>query len=233
MPRPLRIITPGQPLHIVQRGNNRCITFSAAPEFGYYRQLLTKAAAQARCHIHAFVLMTNHVHLLATPADATGPSRLMKTVSETYARYFNHIHKRTGTLWEGRYRATGVDSVEYFFACSRYIELNPLRASLVTRLQDYRWSSFAQNADGAPKDLITAHPLYRDLAPTDHERRAVYRAMFDEALQPSTLDAIRYAIRHRTGPKKATTRMTRVEAVRRSLRGSEATRPLPFPDFGA
>src|SRR5690348_140524 len=118
-----RFIQPGQPLHIMQRGNNRCVTFSRPGEFAFYLRLVSRVAKQTRCDVHAFVLMTNHVHLLVTPASKTGPSLLMKSVSEEYARYFNRMHRRTGTLWEGRYRSSPVDSDSYFFACSRYIEL--------------------------------------------------------------------------------------------------------------
>jgi putative transposase len=226
MPRPPRIIQPGQPLHLIQRGNNRSVIFAAPADFAYYRRLMMKAANDAQCHIHAFVLMTNHVHFLATPAEASGPSRFMKMVSETYSRYFNHIHARSGTLWEGRYRSTPVDSVHYFFACSRYIELNPVRAAMITRPDDYRWSSFRQNADSAPKDLVTAHPLYRELGPTDHERRLAYRDMFNDTLETATLDAMRYAIAHSIKATGETRRATRAEAIRRTLRGSDAVQGI-------
>ena len=206
----------------MQRGNNRSVTFAAPEDFTYYRRLMMKAAVQAHCHIHAFVLMTNHVHLLATPDDAAGPARLMKTISETYARYFNHVHERTGTLWEGRYRSTPVDSVHYFFACSRYIELNPLRAAMVAHPADYQWSSFAQNAGSAEKDLVTPHPLYSELGRSDHERRLAYGGMFADALHVTTVEAIRYAIAHNLSGNRRALRTTRADAVRRALRGAVA-----------
>jgi putative transposase len=200
MARPPRIIQPGQPLHIMQRGNNRCITFANPREFGFYQSLLFRAAADAQCAIHAFVLMSNHVHLLTTPASATGPACMMKVVSETYAKYYNGLHGRTGTLWEGRYRSITVDSDGYFFSCSRYIELNPLRAGLAGSPSRYRWSSYHQNAGPEQKTLVAAHPLYTKLGRTEAERRRAYRGMFDRPLDDEVLESIRFVMHHRPKP---------------------------------
>lgn len=220
VPRPPRFIQPGQPLHIVQRGNNRCAIFLDEHEFAFYLRLVARVAPRVRCKLHAFVLMTNHVHLLVTPADAAGPAGLMKSVSEEYARYFNHSHERTGTLWEGRYRSSAIDSPNYFFACSRYIELNPLRAGLSGHPADYPWSSFAQNAGAAPKGIVAEHPLYSELGRSEPARRAAYREMFDQPMEQAAVDAIRYVLWHRAKPRGRTAYNRRLEDAQRILRGA-------------
>jgi putative transposase len=218
MSRPARIIHPDQPLHIMQRGNNRCPIFSSLAEYRVYLELLKHAADESGCQIHAFVLMTNHVHLLVTPTVASGPPLLMKAVSEKYARFFNSRHERTGTLWEGRYRSTLIDSPNYFFCCSRYIELNPQRAGMVEHPADYRWSSYAQNAGAARKTLVTAHPLYEQLDASEPERRAAYRGLCDTALTDETLDAIRGLISRRPNARGTRLSQSRQAAMAQLLR---------------
>lgn len=193
MPRTPRPIVPGQPLHVVQRGNNRVAAFVAIQDFVHYTRVLREASEDAGCAIHAYVLMSNHVHLLVTPDSASGPSRMMQSVGRRYVRYFNDRHRRTGTLWEGRFRSTLVDSERYLLACSRYIELNPVRTGMVHRPGDYRWSSFRCNAHGEIDALITPHGVYRSLGARVADRRAGYRALFAEPLDAGSLDAIRDA----------------------------------------
>jgi putative transposase len=142
MSRLPRFDLPGIPQHIVQRGNNRLPCFLDDDDRQLYLQCLLSALQRFGCRLHAYVLMSNHVHLLITPDEAGALSRLMHTFSRNYAGRFNHRHGRTGTLWEGRYKACVVGSSRYFLACSRYIELNPVRAWMVARPDDYAWSSW-------------------------------------------------------------------------------------------
>ena len=158
-----------------------------------YLRTLLHTSERANCAIHAYVLMPNHAHLLVTAGDHRAPARMMQALGRTYVRYFNARHGRTGTLWEGRYHSSLIDSVRYFFQCSRYIETNPVRAGMVSEPAAYRWSSFRANADGAPDALVRRHPLYLALGRSGPERRAAYRALFDAPLPPVVLDAIRRA----------------------------------------
>ncbi len=198
MSRQPRLVVPGEPLHLMQRGNNRSPVFLAPEELKTYRALLQTATADAGCAIHAYVLMTNHVHLLVTPADASGAARLMKELSQGYARWFNRRHRRTGTLWEGRYRSAVIDSERYLLTCHRYIELNPVRAQMVSRPEDHAWSSVLCNAWGAEDALITPHPRYEALGATAEERQAAYRGLLTEPLEEEALAAVRRATHTRT-----------------------------------
>ncbi len=193
VPRLPRVVLPGVALHLTQRGNNRAATFRAPDDYVQYRDALLQANLRAGCHIHAYVLMTNHVHLLLTPVDPIGPARLMHTVNTAYVRYANQRYGRTGSLWEGRYRSALVDSDRYLLVCSRYIELNPVRACMVKHPAAYPWSSYRHNADGVPDPLLTPHSLYLSLESDAIARRSAYRALFDDALDVQTLEAIRAA----------------------------------------
>jgi putative transposase len=137
--------------------------------------------------------MTNHVHLLVTPDTETGISQTMQSLGRRYVQYYNHRHHRTGTLWEGRYRATLVDSESYLFACYRYIELNPVRAGMVESPTDYPWSSYRHNALGHPDSLVTAHEQYQALGPSDSLRRRLYQGLFAAPMDQSQIDDIREA----------------------------------------
>jgi putative transposase len=130
-----------QVLHVIQRGNNRQAIFFAPEDYLAYRFWLAEAAKKYGCAVHAYVLMTNHVHLLVTPGSAESLPRMMQSLGRRYVRYVNRLYRRTGTLWEGRYRAAPIDSDEHFISCCRYIELNPVRARMVAHPGDYRWSS--------------------------------------------------------------------------------------------
>src|SRR5687767_6399257 len=174
-----RVVLPGVVTHITQRGIDRGPTFIAAEDFAYYRWALGEAAAAARCSVHAYALMTNHVHVLATPKDAYGLARMMQSLGRRYVHYFNHRYARSGTLWEGRFRSTLVSTRGYFFACSRYIELNPVRAGLVAAAVDYSWSSFRHNAiaESEADAFLAAHDEYTSLGSDVHARRAAYRSL--------------------------------------------------------
>lgn len=191
MPRRPRYAVPGQPQHVIQRGNNRSALFSSAEEYRAYADYLREAITRHECHVHAYVLMTNHVHLLITPHDEGGIGRVMQSVGLRYVRYFNRRHGRTGTLWEGRYRATLIDSDRYLLTCCRYIESNPVRAKLAMEPAGYRWSSYAANAHGVPDEIVSPHPLYLELAANPDARQAAYRSLFQSTVDPETLIAIR------------------------------------------
>jgi putative transposase len=188
-----RYFLPDQPLHIIQRGNNRAPIFFCLADYALYLRFLGEAATAHGCAIHAYVLMTNHVHLLASPRDSASIPRTLQSLGRRYVAYINRRDQRSGTLWEGRYRAAAIDSEAHFLACCRYIELNPVRAGMVRFPRDYRWSSWAHHADGAADPLLTEHALYRGLGETPEERRHSYRALFRETLDPEFIAGLRNA----------------------------------------
>ena len=193
MPRLPRFDLAGQAQHVIQRGNNREPVFAHEDDYGVYLNALGDACARFGCALHAYVLMTNHVHLLITPGDGAGLGRVMQSVGRRYVGYFNAAYGRTGTLWEGRYRATLIDSERYLLACMRYVELNPVRAGMVRRPRDYPYSSHGGNALGRGDPLITPHDLYGRLGAAPEERRRAYRALFRGRLGAETLREIREA----------------------------------------
>jgi putative transposase len=190
-----RVVVPNVPMHIVQRGNNRTETFHAREDFEYYREVLIDATERTGCLVHSYVLMTNHVHLLLTPPDHIAASRLIQIVGRRYVRYFNARYGRTGTLWEGRFKSSLIDSTSYFLTCSRYIDLNPLRAGMVDVPIDYRWSSYRRLAVGAADSVVTPHPLYSALGATPAERQRTYAGLCASELPSPALKSIRVALR--------------------------------------
>ena len=193
MPRLPRFDLAGQAQHVIQRGNNREPVFAYEEDYGVYLNALGDACARFGCALHAYVLMTNHVHLLITPEDGAGLGRVMQSVGRRYVGYFNTAYGRTGTLWEGRYRATLIDSERYLLACMRYVELNPVRAGMVRRPRDYPYSSHGGNALGRSDPLLTPHELYTQLGATPEDRCQAYRALFRGRLGEETLQEIREA----------------------------------------
>jgi putative transposase len=193
MARLPRFFVPGIPLHVIQRGNNRGKLFDQITDYQVYVDWLKEAAQSHGCAIHAYVLMTNHVHLLVTPAHENSLPKTLQSLGRRYVQYFNKIYERTGTLWEGRYRATLVDSEGYLLTCCRYIELNPVRAEMVRHPRDYRWSSYQYHAEGKTNPLLTPHSIYQRLGGTALARQQAYRAHFRHHLSGETLDAIREA----------------------------------------
>jgi putative transposase len=194
MPRRPRIHLDGVPLHIVQRGHNRQPCFFAASDYLAYLDWLGDAAQRTGCQIHAYALMTNHVHLLLTPADAQAASRLMVSLGRRYVPYINASYQRSGTLWEGRYKSSLIQSEAYLLACMRYIELNPVRAGMCTDPAHYRWSSYRANALGDSAPLLTPHPLYATLGHDAASRLTAYRELFKQVLPDKTIDDIRLAL---------------------------------------
>ena len=193
MARRARLRIAGCPLHVIQRGNNRAACFHSESDRLCYLHLLREEADKFGCSIHAYVLMTNHVHLLLTPSAPDGVSLLMKHLGQQYVQYVNRTKGRTGTLWEGRFRSSIVDSYRYLLSCYRYIEMNPVRAGLVAHPRDYRWSSYRVNAEGAPSKLVTPHDEYLALAATADARAVAYTRLFDAPLGEDCLSEIRHA----------------------------------------
>ena len=193
MPRKPRLSIPGQPQHVIQRGNNRQPIFLVDHDYRQFIEMLSLAANQHDCQIHAYVLMTNHVHLLVTPLNEEGIGKMMQSLGRRYVQYFNLRNARTGTLWEGRYRATLVDTERYLFACMRYIELNPVRAGVVKLPGEFRWSSFRCNAYGSRDTLVTHHPQYLSLGASSPARQRAYRALFEAQTEDASDDEIRRA----------------------------------------
>ncbi len=193
MPRRARLAIPGIPWHIIQRGNNRSVCFHAEEDFQFYLHYLQEFATQFGCAIHAYVLMTNHVHLLLTPQQADSASLLMKHLGQRYVQYINRTYRRSGTLWEGRFRSCLTQTEDYVLACYRYIELNPVRAGMVNQPQDYRWSSYHSNALGKASSLITPHDQYQRIAADEKTRLAAYRALFKAHLDEEIVGQIRSA----------------------------------------
>jgi putative transposase len=191
MPRQPRLDIAGIPQHVVQRGNNRQPCFLREQDYRCYLQLLREACLQEHCLIHAYALMTNHVHLLITPSAKGALSRCMQSLGRRYVTYFNNTYHRTGTLWEGRYKASLVDNQTYLLTCYRYIELNPVRAAMVASPEDYPWSSFHANALGVSDPLIHPHAEYLGLGTDAQQRQMAYRALFKTALSDDQLLDIR------------------------------------------
>lgn len=193
MPRRARLRLANVPLHIIQRGNNRGACFFDDEDYRVYLRHLHQLTARFACSVHAYVLMTNHVHLLLTSRELDGASSMMKHLGQRYVQYVNRTYKRSGTLWKGRFRSSIVQVETFLLRCHRYIELNPVRAGMVEHPADYRWSSFSANALGRPDHLITPHPAYLALANNDAVRQAAYVEMFRCVLDVNELQQIRSA----------------------------------------
>jgi putative transposase len=202
MPRRPRLDLPGVAQHVIQRGNDRQPCFFVTDDYVRYREALREIAAREGCAIHAYVLMTNHVHLLMTPATAGRVSRFMQALGRHYVRYVNDRHGRTGTLWEGRFKSCLVGDERYLLQCYRYIELNPVRAAMVADPADYRWSSHRRNALGKPDVLVTPHPAYLALGRDSHHRERAFRALVMQIVDSDETAAIRRHLQrqHAYGP---------------------------------
>jgi putative transposase len=191
MARLPRIDVPGLPQHLIIRGNNRCVFLDGDVERYLFLKFLGDAAVMRDCDLHAYVLMSNHVHLLATGHCHGELSAMMQSVGRRFARFFNLRHERTGTLFEGRFKSSPVDTDRYFLTCMRYIESNPVRAGMVDHPGQWPWSSFRQNAGGCPSGLLTAHAVYSGLGVDPAARAAAYAALFDQPISHKDLEAIR------------------------------------------
>ncbi|MGC1172770.1 REP-associated tyrosine transposase [Polaromonas sp.] len=174
MARLPRLSLPGYPHHVIQRGNNRQAIFSSPADYQTLLDLIEESAKKSGVAIHAYVLMVNHFHLLVTPETADSLPRMMQAVGRRYVRCFNDSHGRSGTLWEGRYRSTLIQAETYLLACMAYMDLNPVRAGLVSEARDYPWSSHGHYAGLRNDKLVTPHPLFWGLGNTPFAREAIY-----------------------------------------------------------
>jgi putative transposase len=182
------------PIHLVQRGHNRDACFFTDEDFLAYREWLGEALKKSGCALHSYVLMTNHVHLLLTPSTVQAVSQLVISLGRRYVQYINKAYRRTGTLWDSRYKSSLVHADDYLLLCQRYIELNPVRAGMVDDPAHYRWSSYLANGLGQADDLLTPHDLYLGLDEDAQERQAAYRALFRPELDHEALADIRLAL---------------------------------------
>lgn len=194
MPRKPRMYLPGVPCHIIQRGNNRNATFFAEQDYQFYLECLYEGSKKYHVDIHAYVLMTNHVHLLMTPLAKESISLLMQSIGRRYVQYVNKEYRRTGTLWEGRHKSSLVDAERYLLVCSRYIEMNPVNASMVSHPSLYKWSSYMFNAAGEMNCLITPHETYTRLGLNDNLRTQAYAALFEDVLDSADMQMVRNSV---------------------------------------
>ncbi len=194
MPRRPRIHLPGLPLHIVQRGHNRDACFFTEKDFQVYRHWLGEALKETGTSLHAYVLMTNHVHLLLTPKQPQDVTRLIISLGRRYVQYINKTYRRTGTLWDSRYKSSLVQEDQYLLLCQRYIELNPVRADMVNDPAHYRWSSYRANGLGQHDPLISPHSVYSSLGADEADRLEAYRALFRHELDDEAIADVRLAL---------------------------------------
>ena len=193
MPRQQRLILPDVAVHIVQRGNNRGACFFGPGDYRLYLLHLRELSAALACAVHAYCLMTNHVHLLVTPPSANACTALMRNLGQRYVQYINRTYARTGTLWEGRFRSCLAQSARYVLACYRYIELNPVRAAIVVDPAAYPWSSYRANAQESTGSWLKPRPEYLNLDDDPIRRKIAYRALVHSDLEPMLLSDIRQA----------------------------------------
>lgn len=194
MARKLRLVVPGLPVHVVQRGVNRCDIFANDNDRSSYLDFLVEASDKHECPVHCYVLMGNHVHLLMTPANKDSLQQTMHGLNTRYVWHFNKRHDRTGPLWEGRYRASLVDNDVYLQVCFQYIELNPVRAKFCEEPADYPWSSHRFHAHGEPDSVVTMHTCYTILGQTVKARQKSYRGWFRKPPTDAELEEIRAGV---------------------------------------
>ena len=191
MPRKPRMYLPDVPCHVIQRGNNREASFYSEQDYQYYLECLHDASYRYGVFVHAYVLMTNHVHMLMTPIKKDSISLTMQSVGRRYVQYINKEYRRTGTLWESRHKASLVDEDNYLLKCMRYIELNPVRANMVNHPADYRWSSYQCNGNNVNNKLISHHSIYKSLGIKAEVRTQAYRSLFENELDQTDISLIR------------------------------------------
>lgn len=196
MARLPRLSVAGYPHHIIQRGNNRQAIFASPQDYEFLLELLEEAAKKFSVAVHAYVLMGNHFHLLATPETSDGVPQMMQAIGRRYVRRFNDAHGRTGTLWEGRYKSTLIQSDRYLLACMVYIDLNPVRAGMAAQARDYPWSSHGSYVGLQPSRLITPHPLCWALGNTPFAREVAYAKLVQAGLEKSEEEALTQSALH-------------------------------------
>lgn len=194
MARLKRYCPAGLPVHIVQRGNNRIDCFHEENDKAKYFGLLKAAADGCDVRVHAWVFMSNHVHLLVTPLESNSVSKMMQSVDREYVRFFNRKYSRTGTLWDGRFKSCLIQTERYFLICQRYIELNPVRAGIVVHPSAFHWSTYNSNALGVESSLLSPHEVYLSLGKTKLERLAEYQALFRQAIPNKQIEDFRHAV---------------------------------------
>ena len=179
-----------QPQHIILKGLEGRRLYFEEQDYQYFHDCLDAAAYNYHLKLHAYVLMPDHVHILATPANTDSVSRTVQSIGRNYVQYYNESYASSGTLWESRYRATVIEAKTYLLACSQYIEMNPVRAGLVKKPQEYRWSSYAHNALARADEMFTDAPQYRRLGPNHKERARAYRARFKNPLSGELVEQL-------------------------------------------
>jgi putative transposase len=197
MPRTARLVIPDLSIHIVQRGHDGNDCFFDDSDYFAYLNLLQQFAPLCGCLVHAYCLMTNHVHIFLTPQAPRSCALLMKNVGQRYVQRVNARRDRSGTLWEGRFYSCLVPTERYALACYRYVDCNPVKPGMVAHPDEYRWSSYRVNARAAGGGFITPHPVYLALAEDQARRGTAYRTLCDLPLAPELLQALRKATRGR------------------------------------
>lgn len=216
----------GMPVHVVHRGNNRSACFFGEEDRSFYLLHLGRLAKPAGCLLHAYCLMTNHVHLLMTPLHLTSCALFMQRLGQLHSQYVNRAYRRSGSLWEGRFRSCLVQSQEYLLACYRYIELNPVRAGMVRHPGDYRWSSYRTNAGPSGGDPIVPHEEYVRLGESPEERRKAYRALFGSLAESPFTEEIRKATNGNYVLGDASFRAAMAAMLGRRVERAHAGRPV-------
>ena len=229
MARLPRLVVPHQPHHIIQRGNDRQLIFRDHADYMVFLGWLGDAARQFNVAIHSYVLMPNHLHLLASPSEPTGLARMMQWIGRQYVPYFNRKYARVGTLWQGRYRATVIDSERYFMTCSRYIELNPVRAGLVENPGEYPWSSYMHHVGAKLDSLISDHPLYWALGNTPFEREAAYKNLIEQVLTSDEMSELNGATSSGWALGSEQFKMLLERQTNRRVRPAKRGRPFKKP----
>jgi putative transposase len=230
MARQPRLILPNQPHHVLQRGNDNQPIFREDEDYARFLVWLRECAKAGRVAIHAYVLLPNHLHLLATPGDEDGLGVMMQKVGRLYVPWFNAKYGRSGTLFQGRFRASIVDPDQYFLACTRYIELNPVRAGLAFVPLDYQWSSYAHHAGVRIDPLITDHARYWQLGNTPFQREAAYIELAQQGLNGTELETI-HAATSKGAPLGSTAFLLRLEKeTKRKILPAKRGRPFKVKD---
>ncbi len=222
MPRPLRILLPNTPHHIVQRGHNRQAVFVGDDDYNYYRDNLIHFKKEFVCRVYAYCLMTNHVHLVVDPGnDPESISKLMKRVAGRQTRYVNKLEGRSGSLWEGRFKSSIISTVEYLPACCRYIDLNPLRAGIVAVPGEYRWSSYHCKAEGKNDPVVDYDESYLSLGKKKQDRQAAYAQYVCDTVPEGEIKLIRDALQRGqlTGSERFRREVSRRLGIRISNKG--------------
>ena len=194
MARQARLFVAGLSQHVIQRGNNRGLVFRVPADYQFFAALLRRAAGECHVDVHGYALMSNHLHLIVTPTSGTSLPEMMQSIGRIYVPFFNSRYRRTGALWEGRYRASALHDDSYWMTCLRYVEMNPVRAGLVASPELYRWSSYRAHALGREDSLITPHPLYLGMGGSPVARQRAWRAVCGIPIEAENLDEIRRAI---------------------------------------